>query len=83
MTVPTRALHKREYGYQETCRYDARSNRKAPKGFSPPNCMRGAEMPPLARGGERAAAMYSLLGSAKLNDVDPESGVPGLKCASG
>ena len=25
------------------------------------------------RGGERAAAMYSLIGSAKLNGIDPEA----------
>ena len=25
------------------------------------------------RGGERAAAIYSLIGTAKLNDIDPEA----------
>jgi IS66 C-terminal element len=28
---------------------------------------------PSDRGGERAAAIYSLIGTAKLNDLDPES----------
>ena len=27
----------------------------------------------LARGGERAAVMYTLIGTAKLNDVDPQA----------
>ena len=28
------------------------------------------------RGGERAAVMYTLIGTAKLNDVDPKPGAP-------